>query len=270
MLPLFWRILQIQWNIPAHLFSFDSLKKSQKTGFTDCLKQKQLFCGQKFRDSRRSTLISYCEDKAGKLGQPGYGLWPGKQLLQSTFLKARCLGVTQVVQKFLTLQSDPMSFLFFFLNESSSTCLKICSIPILIILIASLFQRQGEVSYENETWKTWRAQDLLLLEFKSPERFLGSICTHVNLTNTGHASQEEIGTNKDKTGPHFWSPAQGISSAAVNAKTRKLFMDFQIETTFLHKTNCIAFPVLVKWETTVVKGHFYNPQFPTEKTWKDT
>lgn len=232
-----------------------------------CL-QKQLFWGQKFRDSRPSTSISYCKDQAGKLGQPGYGLGPAKQLLLTTFLKATCLGVTQVVQKFLTLQSDPMFFFVFcfVFNDSSSTCLKIRSMP---ILTASLFQRQGEVSYENETWKTWRAQDLLLLEFTSPERFLVSTCMHANLTNTGHASQEETGTNKDKTGPHFWSPAQGISSAAVNAKTRELFMDFQIETTFLHKTKRIAFPVLVKWETMVVKGHFYNPQFPTEKTWKD-
>lgn len=72
-----------------------------------CL-QKQLFWGQKFRDSRPGTSITYCKDQAGKLGQPGCGLGPAKQLLLTTFLKARCLGVTRVVQKFLTLQPDPM------------------------------------------------------------------------------------------------------------------------------------------------------------------
>lgn len=46
-------------------------------------------------------------------------------------------------------------------------------------------------------------------------------------------------------------------------------MDFQTEITFLHKTNRVAFQVPVKWETMLVKGHFYNPQFPTEETWKD-
>lgn len=122
--------------------------------------------------------------------------------------------------------------------------------------------------------KTWRVQDLLLLECKLDERLPASTCMHMKIQlNQNRPSLP--GKNKQQKGQHntytFGTQKSECSSQQHSKQktTRRLFLGFLIEITFLHKTNSVSFQVSVKQETIVVTGHFYNPQLPAERNWED-